>query len=170
MPRPLHSKFSLFNPTTVTTTEHHPTRSAQVVFLLHLLPHCAHHLTVGCFVSLSNGSPVRLGLHPSLYLLMGHILAHQTRNQMPASASAAACDLHILWGSGGTMIWWHRCSTHGERSAKPLGVGWHDSSCVCVVCGVWCVVCGVWCVVCGVWCVVCGVWCVHFECFVFCGL
>ncbi len=75
------------------------------------------------YISQLNGGPLRLRPRPSLYFLMGCILASsQTRNQMPTSSSPAACNLLTLWRSGSGMIWWCRCSTLGERErAKPLG-------------------------------------------------
>ncbi len=37
---------------------------------------------------------------------------------MTASASPTACGLRMALGSGGAIIWWSCCSTHGEREGK----------------------------------------------------
>ncbi len=64
-------------------------------------------------------------------------------------------DLCMVVGSGGAMIWWHHCSTHGKREGKAAGgrvavahVGWL----LCVLC------------------VLCDVCCVLWLCFVFCDI
>ncbi len=52
----------------------------------------------------------------------------------------------MVLGSGGAMIWWRRCSTHGRREGEAAFVGWGSAHlvgcrvmclCVCVCVCVW---------------------------------
>ncbi len=78
---------------------------------------------------------------PSLYFLMGAILAPQTKEQTLAleespSPGAKRLRKHTWGTSGGTMIWWNCCSTHGEREGKAAQgkVAEARGSGVCVCC------------------------------------
>jgi hypothetical protein len=54
-----------------------------------------------------------------------------------------ACSLRMALGSGGAMIWWCHCSTHGERGGKAAG-GWVAQLILLVVVSVrvvFCVLC-----------------------------
>ena len=52
------------------------------------------------------------------------------------SATAIARRLRMVLGSGGAMIWWRRCSTHGRREGEAAFVGWGSAHLVgcCVMC------------------------------------
>ncbi len=90
--------------------------------------------------------PSKAKAPPFVYYLMPLILPPQMSEPTTASASPTACNLCMVVGSNGTMIWWHRCSTHGKRKGKAAGgrvaaahVCWLVV--VCVVCVVCCVLC-----------------------------
>ncbi len=68
--------------------------------------------------------------HPPLCFLMGCVSA--TPTAAPPNPKARA--LHGPIGSGGTMRWWRRWPTHGERGLKPLegrAAATHVGCCVC---------------------------------------
>ena len=64
-----------------------PVRSALVVSTLQHFPHHRHHPSFDYCVDPSSGGHLRPRLHPSLYILMGGVLAPQTREPAPARAS-----------------------------------------------------------------------------------
>jgi hypothetical protein len=62
----------------------------------------------------------------------------QASKPTTVSAAPTACGMGMMMGSGGAMIWWCHCSTHGERVVKAAGryggTAHLVGCCVCVCC------------------------------------
>ena len=86
--------------------------------LKHLL-YRFHRLLVGCCVMPLNCGHLRPTHHVSLFL-MCLFLAPKISEPAIASPNPATGALRGTIGIGGAIGWGHRCSTHGDRGAKPL--------------------------------------------------
>ena len=96
---------------------------------------CCHQLLVGCCVPPSNGGHLRPRVSPSLYFLMGLVLAPQTREPAMAPPHPMVQALHGPMGSHGAMSWGHGGCCRGEKgqSCSVIG-GWGLILLFCVVC------------------------------------
>ncbi len=110
--------------------------------------HRIRRLSVGCYISRSNVGHLSLGPHPSLSILMDHISAPQTREQMPASASPVARDLHTLVGErqhhdlSVLLLYPWRERERAKLLEARAAAGSRGPSCVmCVLCCLYVVVC-----------------------------
>jgi hypothetical protein len=69
----------------------------------------------------------------SLYFLIPLCLPPKTNKSTRTNASLMAHGLCMALGSGGTMVKWHRCSTHREREKSRWVAAAQAGCCVCWV-------------------------------------
>jgi hypothetical protein len=98
------------------------------------IPHCRSHHSFDCCVPPSIGGHLRPWRPPSLSFSILVTKPLQTSKPMTASATPIARRLRMAMGSGGAMICWHSCPTHGEREGKAARGRVAAAHLVCAVC------------------------------------
>ena len=84
------------------------------------LPYHFRRLSVDCWLSLSICGHLRTRPSPSLCFLMGLFSETQTGKPAIAPPNPTTSTLRGTIGIGNAIGWGNRCSTHGDRGAKPL--------------------------------------------------
>jgi hypothetical protein len=97
-----------------------PTHSAPAVPPIIYPIFCGHQPFVGFCVLLLYGGHLRPRPQPSLYFLMGLVLAPQSMEPTMARVHQMPRACYRLIGSSGAKICIHGRCCHGERGPKPL--------------------------------------------------
>ncbi len=96
---------------------------------------------VACSFKMAANFKAKAPLSP-LWFLIPLFTPPQMGKPTTANASPMAHGLCMALGSGGAMVYWYRCSTHGERGKCRWVEADRDGCCGCILCcvGVFCVV------------------------------